>query len=104
VFVKEIIIFRHIKKKETIGNAFGFVASKEVVVAPWFKKPDVELVDASGELLTIYLDVTLPALHQEAILSREKCTAAREKRRQEHIRGRILPAVFSVRIFACLLF
>jgi hypothetical protein len=43
----------------TMGNAFGFVTSKEVVVAPWFKKPDVELFDASGELLTIYLDVTL---------------------------------------------
>ena len=56
----------------TMGNAFGFVTSKEVVVAPWFKKPDVELFDASGELLTIYLDVTLPALHQEAITSREE--------------------------------
>ena len=43
---------------------FGFVASKEVVVAPWFKKPDVEFFDATGDLLTIYLDVTLPALHQ----------------------------------------
>ena len=48
----------------TMGNAFGFVTSKEVVVAPWFKKPDVERFDASGELLTIYLDVTLPELHQ----------------------------------------
>ena len=56
----------------TMGMAFGFIASKEVVVAPWFKKPDVELVDPSGELLTIYLDVTLPALHQEAITSREQ--------------------------------
>ena len=56
----------------TMGNAFGFVTSKEVVVAPWFKKPDVELFDASGELLTIYLDVTLPALHQEAVTSREQ--------------------------------
>ena len=41
-------------------------------MAPWFKKPDVEFLDASGELLTIYLDVTLPALHQEAITSREE--------------------------------
>ena len=56
----------------TMGNAFGFVTSKEVVVAPWFKKPDVEFFDASGELLTIYLDVTLPALHQEAVTSREE--------------------------------
>ena len=55
-----------------MGNAFGFVASKEVVVAPWFKKPDVELIDPSGEMLTVYLDVTLPALHQEAILSLEE--------------------------------
>ena len=54
-----------------MGNVFGFASSKEVVVAPWFKKPDVEFLDASGELLTIYLDVTLPALHQEAITSRE---------------------------------
>ena len=53
-------------------NAFVFVTSKEVVVAPWFKKPDVEFFDASGELLTIYLDVTLPALHQDAITSREE--------------------------------
>ena len=55
-----------------MGNAFGFVTSKEVVVAPWFKNPDVELVNASGELLTIYLDVALPALHQGAVLSREQ--------------------------------
>ena len=56
----------------TTGDAFGFVTSKEVVVAPWFKKPDVELFDASGELLTIYLEVTLSALHQEAVTSREQ--------------------------------
>ena len=62
-----------------MGNAFGFIASKEVVVAPWFKKPDVELVDASGELLTIYLDVTLPALHQEAILSRDEVYSSARK-------------------------
>ena len=55
----------------TMGNAFGFVTSKEVVVAPWFKKPDVDFFfNATGELLTIYLDVTLPALHQEA---KEEC-------------------------------
>ena len=38
---------------------------------PWSKKPDVELVDPSGELLTFYLDVTLPALHQEGLTTRE---------------------------------
>ena len=37
---------------------FGFVTSKEVVVVPWLKKPNVELFDASGESLTICLDVT----------------------------------------------
>ena len=63
----------------TMGNAFGFIASKEVVVAPWFKKPDVELVDPSGELLTIYLDVTLPALHQEAIVSRDEVYSSARK-------------------------
>ena len=46
-----------------MGGAIGFIADKEVVVYPWEKKPDVELVDPTGELLTIYLDVTLPALH-----------------------------------------
>ena len=48
---------------------FGFIASKDVVVAPWFKNLLGDLRDSSGELLTIYLDVTLPALHQEAIVS-----------------------------------
>ena len=41
-----------------MGNVFGFVTSKEVVVAPWFKKHDVAFLHASGEFLTIYLDVT----------------------------------------------
>merc|ERR1712139_304295 len=85
----------------TMGNAFGFVASKEVVVAPWFKKPDVELVDASGELLTIYLDVTLPALHQEAILSREEVySSARKAKAAAYPRkdssGRLLTENFCV--------
>ena len=53
-----------------MGGAIGFVTDKEVVVCPWEKKPDVELKDPSGELLTLYLDITLPALHQEAIKSR----------------------------------
>ena len=51
-----------------MGGAIGFIADKEVVVCPWEKKPDVELVDPTGELLTI--DITLSALHQEAIKSR----------------------------------
>jgi hypothetical protein len=85
----------------TMGNAFGFVASKEVVVAPWFKKPDVELVDSSGELLTIYLDVTLPALHQEAIDSREKVySSAREAKAAAYPRkdasGRLISENFCV--------
>ena len=55
---------------KSMGGAIGFIADKEVVVCPWEKRLDVELVDPTGELLTIYLDVTLPALHQEAIKSR----------------------------------
>ena len=85
----------------TMGNAFGFIASKEVVVAPWFKKPDVELIDPSGELLTIYLDVTLPALHQEAIDSREKVySSAREAKAAAYPRkdasGRLVNENFCV--------
>ena len=78
-----------------MGGAIGFIADKEVVVCPWEKKPDVELVDPTGELLTIYLDVTLPALHQEAIKSRtdvfKRARAVKNKsypRKDEH--GRLL--------------
>ena len=78
-----------------MGGAIGFIADKEVVVRPWEKKPDVELVDPTGELLTIYLDVTLPALHQEAIKSRtevfKRARAVKNKsypRKDEH--GRLL--------------
>ena len=77
-----------------MGNAFGFVASKEVVVAPCFKKPNVELVDPSGEVLTIYLDVTLPALHQEAFTSRDEVYKREKKLKQLHICERILPVVY----------
>ena len=49
-----------------MSQAFGFISHKEVVVAPWTKKPDVEIIDPSGEFLNIYLDITLPALHQNA--------------------------------------
>ena len=78
-----------------MGGAIGFIADKEVVVCPWEKKPDVELVDPTGELLTIYLDITLPALHQEAIKSRtevfKRARAVKNKsypRKDEH--GRLL--------------
>ena len=80
---------------KSMGGAIGFIADKEVVVCPWEKKPDVELVDPSGELLTIYLDITLPALHQEAIKSRtevfKRARAVKNKsypRKDEH--GRLL--------------
>ena len=55
----------------TRDNACCFVTSREVVVAPRFKKPDVEFFEASRELPKIYVDVTLPALHHEAISYRE---------------------------------
>ena len=47
---------------ESMGQAFDFISSKEVVIFPWQKKPDVELIDPRGEVLTILLDITLPAL------------------------------------------
>ena len=54
---------------KNMGGAIGFVTDKEVhvVVCPWEKKPDVELKDPPGELLTCYVGITLGALHQEAI-------------------------------------
>jgi hypothetical protein len=55
-----------------MAQAFQFISSKEVVVAPWNKKPDIELVDPSGDLLTVYLDVTLPALLQDSFDSRSE--------------------------------
>jgi len=84
-----------------MGNAFGFVTSKEVVAAPWFKKPDVELFDASGELLTIYLGVILPALHQEAVTSREQVyEKARQAKAKAYPRkdssGRLLNESFCI--------
>ena len=52
------------------GGAIGYVTDRRVVVYTWEKKSHVGLVSPTGELLTIYLDITLPALHQEAIKSR----------------------------------
>ena len=57
---------------DSMGQAFRFITSTEVVISPWQKKPDVQLVDPSGELLTILLDVTLPALFQDSAGSREE--------------------------------
>ena len=56
---------------DSMGQAFRFITSTEVVISPWQKKPDVQLVDPSGELLTILLDVTLPALFQDSADSRK---------------------------------
>ena len=71
----------------------GSIADKEVVVCLWEKRADVERVDRTGELLTIYLDVTLPVLHQEAIKSRtdvfKRARAVKNKsypRKDEHRR------------------
>ena len=54
-----------------MSQAFGFISNKEVVVLPWTKKPDVEITDPSGQFLNIYLDITLPALHQDGPYSRD---------------------------------
>ena len=56
----------------SMSQAFGFISHTEVVVAPWTKKPDVEIIDPSGEILNLYLDITLPALHQDASKSRDE--------------------------------
>ena len=56
---------------ESMGQAFDFVSSREVVIFPWQKKPDVELVDPRGEVLNILLDITLPALFQQSAASGE---------------------------------
>ena len=92
---RKIFIFYSSAPFQSRKIAIGFIADKEVVVCPWEKKPDVELVDPSGELLTIYLDITLPALHQEAIKSRtdvfKRACAVTNKsypRKDEH--GRLL--------------
>ena len=52
---------------KSMGTAIGFVADTEVVVCPWEKKPDVELVDPTVERLTINLDTTLPIISRTAI-------------------------------------
>ena len=71
------------------------------MVAPWFKKPDVELLDPSGELLTIYLDVTLPALHQEANTCRDEVYKAARKAKEatyprKDASGRLLNESFCI--------
>lgn len=55
----------------SMTQAFEFITTKEVVIAPWHKNPDVEVVDPKGDFLNIYLDVTLPALFQQAVRSRK---------------------------------
>jgi hypothetical protein len=48
------------------------------------KKPEVELVDPSGELLTFYVDVTLPAKHHDAITSRDEMYEVIAKKKHLH--------------------
>jgi len=72
-----------------------------IVVFPWTKKPDVELVDPSGEFLTLYLDVTLPALHQEAIASRADFflkDLVLEKSKRRHTLAKMLLVACSLRV------
>lgn len=51
--------------------------------APFAGPVVLKRLDPSGELLTIYLDVTLPALHQEAIVSREEVYQSARKAKAE---------------------
>ena len=39
----------------SMTQAFEFISTKEVVIAPWEKKPDVEIIDPKGEFLNIYM-------------------------------------------------
>ena len=69
-----------------MGQAFRFITSTEVVISFWQKKPDVQLVDPTGELLTILLDVTLPALFQDSADSRKDVyNGARKAKKRKHI-------------------
>ena len=82
---------------ESMGQAFDFIASKEVVIFPWQKKPDVELVDPRGELLTILLDITLPALFQQSLdTGNDVYEGARKAKAKEYPRkdpeGRLINA------------
>ena len=79
-----------------MGGAIGFVTDKEVVVCPWEKKPDVELKDPSGELLTLYLDITLPALHQEAINLAQLFSKTHDSSKIEVTRARTRTGDFSL--------
>ena len=65
-----------------MGQAFRFITSTEVVISPWQKKPDVQLVDPSGELLTILLDVTLPALFRTLQIAVKMSTMALARRKR----------------------
>ena len=76
-------------------QAFEFITTKEVVIAPWEKKPDVEIIDPKGDFLNIYLDVTLPALFQQAAKSRKAVyDAARRAKSKAYprkdVEGRLL--------------
>ena len=79
----------------SMTQAFEFISTKEVVIAPWEKKPDVEVVDPKGDFLNIYLDITLPALFQQAVTSRKAVyDAARRAKSKSYphkdLQGRLL--------------
>ena len=71
---------------ESMGQAFRFITSKEVVISPWRKKPDVQLVDPTGELLTILLDkLPSPLSINSRLLAARMCTKALVKRKRKTI-------------------
>ena len=81
-----------------LTSSIDFLISEKTF---FFQNPDVELVDPTGEIRTIDLDVTLPALHQEAILSREEVySSARKAKAAAYPRkdssGRLLSENFCV--------
>ena len=48
----------------------GFLSSKEVAVPQWGRRVDNEIVDSSGQLETAYIDVTIRAIHQQNLKTR----------------------------------
>ena len=66
-----------------IGSGFQICCIQRDRSRTMVQKPDVELVDPSGELRTISLDETLSTLHQEAITSREDVHKSASKAKED---------------------
>ena len=81
-----------------MGTAFGYVTSKEVVVAPWYKKPDVELQDASGYLLIVPRSV----LYARISMNRRNSGKRKREENSDYLYFKTLPNVVKVYPFSVL--